>query len=247
MNFRDNISHMNNEEKIIIIEKAKTFFIEKITVNHLSALKKLTSLSSFSYNPFLLKYLASFLTGNTSPESLAKALIYPRVLGTSIVTIFGTQSQSFCKEVLNGVASVVAGIDIEFIDQVDGRKKYCQTKAGPTTINKDDVETIFNHFKGIKGLARTNGLDVRDLDLVVGVMYGKKEELSANYLKIQKDYPVYTGQEFWYRLTGDKDFYFDLIKAFGDVSKTINVKEELELVVTKLSEDIKAHFPELLD
>src|SRR5690606_17298596 len=98
-------------------------------------------------NPFLDKYKAQFLTGNDSPESVAKALIYPRVLGTSINTTFGSKMQKFCSEVLEGFASTTSGIDIEFIDLVDGHRKYCQVKAGPNTINKDDVDTINRHFQ----------------------------------------------------------------------------------------------------
>jgi hypothetical protein len=31
---------------------------------------------------------------------------------------------------------MVAGIDIEFIDAIDGRRKYCQAKLGPNTITR---------------------------------------------------------------------------------------------------------------
>jgi len=47
--------------------------------------------SEFNINPFTATYLANFLTGDASPESIAKALIYPRILGTSINTTFGGQ------------------------------------------------------------------------------------------------------------------------------------------------------------
>ena len=33
-------------------------------------------------------------------------------------------------------------MDIEFEDALDGSHKYCQLKAGPNTINKDDVEKL---------------------------------------------------------------------------------------------------------
>lgn len=83
-----------------IIQKAKDFFRNEIALNHIQNTKKLTKLKEFNLNPFLDKYKASFLTGNDDPLSIAKALIYPRVLGT-------------------------AGIDIEFIDKTDGHRKYC--------------------------------------------------------------------------------------------------------------------------
>lgn len=189
-------------------------------------------------NPFLDKYKANFLTGNDSPESIAKALVYPRVLGTSINTTFGNKMQKFCSDVLGSFASTTSGIDIEFIDLVDGNRKYCQIKSGPNTINKDDVYTINGHFQAIRNLARTNNLNIGLNDLIVGVLYGEKEELSNNYKIIQQSYPVYIGKEFWYRLTGDKDFYNHLSNAMAEVAKEYDSAELLENVITELAKEI---------
>ena len=118
---------MTESQKLSIIASGKEYFREIIIPNHLSGLKKL-NLKSFNINPFLINYLAAFLCGNTEPLSLAKALVYPRVLGTSINTSFGQNIQIFIsdlKEVI-GNASGITGIDIEFVDALDGRKKYCQ-------------------------------------------------------------------------------------------------------------------------
>ncbi|MFV8314842.1 PmeII family type II restriction endonuclease [Aerococcus viridans] len=91
-------------------------------------------MDKFKINPFLMKYLANFFTGSMDNESLARVLVYPRVLGTSINTTFGTQMQYFVNEVLGSQGSLSSGIDIEFVDRIDGMKKYCQIKAGPETI-----------------------------------------------------------------------------------------------------------------
>ena len=184
--------------------------------------------------------MATFLTGRSDAKSIAKALVYPRILGTSITTSFGQNIQKFCSSVLSGFGSTASGIDIEFVDNVDGRKKYCQVKAGPQTINKDDITTIKSHFRSIRNLARTNNLDVRLDDLIIGVLYGSVDELSANYLAVQKDYPVYVGEMFWHRLTGDKDFYFDLIEAFGSVAKKADAKNLLNKIIDDLSKEVQA-------
>ena len=210
---------MTEAERQRILSDAKTFFRTRIADKHKKKTEKLADIHKFNINPFLHKYLAQFAFGNSSPESMAKALVYPRVLGTSITTTFGDALQSFCHEVLSSFASTTSGIDIEFIDAIDGRKKYCQVKAGPKTINKDDVKTIEDHFKGVKNLARTNGLTVATTDCIVGVFYGTKEVLSNHYKKIDEDYPVFVGKDFWHRLTGDSDFYFDLIDAFAEVAE----------------------------
>ncbi|UAC48737.1 restriction endonuclease [Bacillus aquiflavi] len=222
-----------------IVERAKEFFRKEIVPSHISNTEKLTRLSEFKLNPFLDKYKASFLTGNDDPKSIAKALVYPRVLGTSINTTFGNKLKKFCSEVLEGFASTTSGIDIEFIDKVDGRRKYCQIKAGPNTINKDDVETIKGHFASVKNLARTNNLNIGFNDLIVGVFYGTPEDLSGHYKKINQEHPVIIGAEFWYRLTGEKDFYRKLTDAIGDVASEYDGSELIEKVINSLAKDIE--------
>jgi len=231
------------ERNLEILNKAKEWFRNTIAANHIANTKKLNKSSEFNINPFLAVYLANFLTGNSSALSIAKALIYPRVLGTSITTSFGTNIQKFTNDVLDAFGSTTLGIDIEFIDQVDGHKKYCQLKAGPNTINKDDVETIIGHFQSTIRLARTNNLRVSLDDMIVGVIYGKRNELSGHYIRItnQYHYPVYVGQDFWHRLTGDGEFYEKLISAIGSVAIEADYSHELEEVIKQLAEqhDVK--------
>ncbi len=224
-----------------ILEKAKDWFRETIAVNHIANTKKLKKSTQFNINPFLAVYLANFLTGNSSAESIAKALIYPRVLGTSITTSFGTNMQKFTNEVLDTFGSTTAGIDIEFIDQVDQQRKYCQLKAGPNTINKDDVETIAHHFKSVIQLARTNNRRISFDEMIVGVIYGAPGELSAHYKRIteQYHYPVYVGRSFWHRLTGDIEFYEKLIAAIGAIATESNYSRELEEVIQQLATQIE--------
>ncbi|NLL72389.1 MAG: restriction endonuclease [Clostridiales bacterium] len=235
-------SYINNSEpknlKEQIIERAKTFFREEIAESHIQNTKKL-KLSSFNLNPFLDKYKANFLTGNASAKSIAQALVYPRVLGSSINTTFGNKLQKFCSTILEGYASTTSGIDIEFIDTIDGRRKYCQIKAGPNTINKDDVKTIDDHFRSIKNLARTNNLSIGLNDLIVGVFYGEPNELSSHYKNIQKNYPVYIGKEFWHRLTGEENFYSIITNAMADVASEFDGSALIEKVIDELAIEIE--------
>ncbi|MBN1915680.1 restriction endonuclease [Candidatus Dojkabacteria bacterium] len=237
---------MTDKQKKETLNKAKKFFKASISNSHLGNTEKLVTVSEFNVNPFLVKYLAQFFTGNTKAESIAKVLIYPRILGTSINTTFGSRLQAFISEVLEGYGSTTAGIDIEFIDALDKRKKYCQVKAGSNTINKDDVKTIKDHFKSVYSLARTNNLKVTLDDMVVGVLYGTESELSYHYKKLQENYPVHVGSEFWFRVTGDKHFYIDLIDAFSEVAKEINGFKVVNKVVKELSEDIERNYSGLL-
>jgi hypothetical protein len=228
---------MNEAKKTEILKKAKSWFQETIARNHVLNTEKLADPDEFNINPFLATYLANFLEGNSSPNSIAKALIYPRILGTSITTSFGTNIQRFSSEVLSSYGSAIPGIDLEFIDQIDQQKKYCQLKAGPNTINKDDVESIRNHFGAAIRLAKTNSLRVATDDFIVGVLYGSVTELSGHYLRIIEQYhhPVYVGAEFWTRLTGNKDFYKDLIGAVAEVAENANCSCLLDKVISRLA------------
>ncbi len=230
---------MTKVKKEEIITKAKKWFTESIAANHLANTRKLANAKEFQINPFTAVYLASFLKGTLDADGIARALIYPRVLGTSISTSFGTQIQRFTSEVLNAFQSTTPGIDIEFNDYLDGKRKYCQLKAGPNTINKDDVETIHRHFQSVKNLARTNNLSLSFDQFVVGIVYGEKKQINGHYQKLEKDYyyDVFVGKNFWHRLTGDEDFYSDLLEAITKVAIEANFKEELEDIILKLADN----------
>lgn len=235
---------ITEKQKSAIIESGKQFFRSIIIPNHLKQLSKL-KLKDFNINPFLINYLAAFLCGNTEPESIAKTLLYPRILGTSINTSFGQNIQIFISklEEVTGCASIIEGIDIEFVDAIDGRRKYCQVKAGPQTINKDDIATILGHFKYLLNKARLDRMNLQIDDLIVGVLYGDKTSLSANYKAIDAHYPVICGVEFWEHLTGDRKFYGRLSKAFGEVVEEENI-DGCRLIADKvkeLAEEIKAN------
>lgn len=236
---------MDNNVRSEILEKAKRFFREEIVENHINnACTRARSLSSYNINPFLFKYLANFLTGNDDPSSIAKALVLPRILGVSISTSFGMRIQQLISTLFDGMGSTTLGIDIEFIDAIDGRKKYCQLKAGPNTINHDDVTTINNHFDGVRNLARTNNLNIGINDMIVGVIYGEESELSSHYRRISRNYPVVVGKEFWHRLTGKENFYFELIDAFGEVAIEVDSREILEETINALTVEIQEKFSE---
>lgn len=236
---------MDENTKDDIIGKAKVWMREGLIESHRKNTKKLTNVEEFNINPFLLPYLGNFLKGNTEPETLAKVLLYPRILGTSITTSFGTQMQRFISVVLEGYGSATAGIDIEFEDKVDGRRKYAQLKSGPNAINRDDVTTIKDHFKELINRARTNSLDIQHNDLVFCLLYGEAEEKNAFIQELETDYTVHMGKEFWTRFTGDEHFYRDLSIAMAEVANEIDMKEMVEGVIDELAPKIKAKFDEI--
>ena len=89
---------MTDSQKDSIICSGKDYFRKTIIRNHLQRFRKLR-LKDFNINPFLINYTAALLCGNNEPESLAKALIYPRIIGTSLNTSFGQQLQIFISQI----------------------------------------------------------------------------------------------------------------------------------------------------
>lgn len=230
---------MNDLEYTNMISNAKTFFRDVLAPAHLAKMEEVAHLASYNINPFLIKYLANFIDGEATPRSIAKALIYPRVLGTSINTIFGSKVQSMIRTVFSGMASTTAGIDIEYIDPEDGHRKYCQLKAGPNTINKDDVTTIKNHFRDVINLGRTNGIRIASEDMVIGVLYGTIDSVSTFYKKIGEDYTLLVGADLWTKITGRSETYSDLISAFEEVAEEINGSRLLNDCIDRLTDEIR--------
>ena len=69
------------------------------------------------------------------------------------------------------------------------------------------------------------------------MIYGKPSDLSSHYKRITKQYhhPVIIGKEFWHRLTGDEDFYVDLLNAIGSVAVEADYSKEFERIVNELA------------
>lgn len=191
----------------------------------------------FQVNPFTIQAAALAFSNTIDPNSIAKAIVYPFTLGTSLSTSFGTKFQEFMVNKVSSTisGSLIDGIDIEYIDALDKRKKYCQLKSGPNTINKDDIKTIEDHFISLTNHANTNHVPINISDFVVGVLYGDENDLSNMYKQIQKDgYNVYAGDDLWYHITGIHGLYHDLIVKAQDAAKNSKMKYSVETLVNKV-------------
>jgi len=78
--------------------------------------------------------------------------------------------------------------------------------------------------------------------MIVGVIYGESSELSSHYRSINEKYQVIIGKDFWHRLTGKENFYFDLIDTVGEVALEIDGRSVLQETIKALSKDIEAKF-----
>ncbi|HCD5820573.1 TPA: hypothetical protein NDS81_005134, partial [Enterobacter hormaechei] len=59
------------EDKDLILEQVKQWFSQSIAANHIKNTVKLVNPKEFDINPFLTIYLAKYLTGDASAQSIA--------------------------------------------------------------------------------------------------------------------------------------------------------------------------------
>lgn len=223
-----------------LIDLVTIYFKEKIFENHrINTLKNHSKLKNYKINPILVKYLSKILEDDFTPNGIAKALYYPRVLGTSINTSFGTRIQNMFVELDLATGSLIKGMDIEFVDKIDSRKKWCQLKSGPNTINSEDVNPLLKKFSSVINLARTNQINMNNSDLILGVLYGSKDQLSQHYKKIDEKHPVIIGSEFWYRITGYPNFYDKLVINLNQMILSLDTEDFFKKGYLALAKEIE--------
>lgn len=228
---------MNENQLLEVITK---YFKEKIFENHkINSLKTHSKLKSYKINPIIVKYLSKILEDGYTPIGIAKALYYPRILGTSINTSFGTRIQNMFVELNLAQGSLIKGMDIEFTDKIDGRKKWCQLKSGPNTINSGDVNPLLRKFTTVTNLARTNAMHLNNSDLILGVLYGEESQLSQHYKKIDAQFPVIIGKEFWHRITGYPDFYTKLVANLDLMTLNLDTEDFFKKGYMALAKEIE--------
>lgn len=224
-----------------LLEIITDYFRDKIFENHkINVLKNHTKLKAYKINPIIVKYLSKVLDDEFTPLGIAKALYYPRVLGTSINTSFGTRIQNMFVELNLADGSLIKGMDIEFVDKIENRKKWCQLKAGPNTINSEDVNPLLRKFSTVANLARTNSINLNNSDLILGVLYGDEDQLSQHYRRIDEKHPVIIGKEFWYRLTGFPEFYDRLVSKLDLTILELNTEDFFKQGYLDLAKEIES-------
>lgn len=227
---------MSEKELLLIITD---YFKNKIFENHkINSIKTHSKLKSYKINPIIVKYLSKILENDFTPIGIAKALYYPRILGTSINTSFGTRIQNMFVELNLAEGSLIKGMDIEFIDKIDKRRKWCQLKSGPNTINSEDVNPLLRKFTTVTNLARTNSMNLNNSDLILGVLYGEKDQLSQHYQKIDKQFPVIIGKEFWHRITGFENFYDKLVSNLDLMILNLDIEDFFKKGYMALAKEI---------
>lgn len=227
---------MTIQEKSEMMSRAKDWFRE-LAAKHINKTNEIHSLNDFNYNPFLVGYLSRFFGDDPSPENLAKVLLYPRVLGTSINTFFGEAIKHLSEDVFEGFNPNIPGLNIGFIDQRDMVQKYAQLKSGPVTINMGDAQPLIDSYDAILDNEAVQERGIVADNLVVAVIYGERERMHGAYSKIEEHYNVLIGQEFWHAITGDANFYSELIDAIAQIASENEGAVFLENSIARLAAD----------
>ncbi|MEK7076168.1 MAG: PmeII family type II restriction endonuclease [Patescibacteria group bacterium] len=227
-------------------EKIYTFFEREFADLLQGKIDSGYNLADFNIHPFNLVALASGVFGEANSKNMAKALIYPRALGTSIVTSFGNKMQKLCVSLLEAEPSGVPGMDFHFTDKVDGGKVFMQLKAGPNNINSGDVEPILEEMRSAYRLLKTNMAGKKMPKFAMGIVYGTIEQISGSYKAIQNssvgaqdNVPIFIGKDLWHRITGDTDFYFSLIDIFIELFEGENYSKSLDRAINNLAKEIQ--------
>lgn len=230
-----------------LTDKIKQYFKKEFADIILKKLTEGHDLSSFNVNPFLITALSKGVLGEATSFNMAKSLLYPRVFGTSISTTLGDKLQKFCI-IMGARASSTPGMDVEFKDKIKNQPLLLQLKAGPNTINSGDVRPILEDMNNAYRLLRQNRSD-NIPTFAIGVLYGIHNDISGHYKKIesssvggQLNIPVFVGKDFWQRLTGDENFYSDLIGIFIELFEQEDYSELFEKDLKNLANVIEARY-----
>ena len=199
---------MNNLD----LEEVCDFVNTNIALFHNARLERLKSLNLKDLlkkkNPCLFK-AKNVLKASELVNGILDAFI-----SSSEEKMFGDFLESLaifvCEKAYKGFKSSSSGIDLEF--ELDNVRYLVSVKSGPNWGNSSQISALRTSFLKAKKILNQSR-QIKNIQPVLGICYGKtKTTNNGLYLKI-------TGQNFWYFITGSRDFYIDIIKPIGYKAK----------------------------
>ncbi len=163
-------------------------------------------------NPYLFKAKNILLA-----EEFVKT-ITDAFLSSQEEAIFGTFLEELaifvCGKSCGGKKSSAEGIDLEFWK--NGAIYLVTIKSGPNWGNSQQIRRMQDNFKQAKRILRTTTSRSKNIIAVNGCCYGKEPNPDKG------DYFKYCGQTFWSLISGNKNFYIDIIEPLGCKAKEKN-------------------------
>lgn len=108
----------------------------------------------------------------------------------------------------NGNKALAEGIDIML---QDNETNTIAVKSGPSVFNADSKKKQEQNFMAASKLAQQAKARY---EAYIGYCYGKKKDSGRGKPKI---YQELARKNFWWKLTGEEDFYIKLIEYMGDL------------------------------
>ena len=177
-------------------------------------------------NPYLFKAKNIQTSGD-----LVKTIV-DAFLSSQEETIFGEFLEKLaiyvCNDSMGGLKSGIEGIDLE-IDR-NNIRYIISIKSGPNWGNSSQIKKMKDNFAKAKKILRTQNAE-QNVIAINGCCYGKDNKPDKG------DYFKYCGQKFWSFITGDDNFYIEIIEPLGYKAKQRNddFYEEYSKVVNKFT------------
>jgi site-specific DNA-methyltransferase (cytosine-N4-specific) len=164
-------------------------------------------------NPYLLK-AKNIISAEQLVLSIVESFLYSQE-----ETMFGNKLESFAIHVSGkldgGFKSELPSIDLE----VERNEIYyiVGIKSGTNWANSDQSARMKDNFKTARDyLTKVKGVKSR-IVAINGCSYGKNAKLhKENVEDSEKSFYRLAGQDFWRFISGDNEFYKEIIKPIGD-------------------------------
>ncbi|MDX6531803.1 MAG: hypothetical protein QOH41_4093 [Blastocatellia bacterium] len=230
------------------MDKRTRTLIEKYVHDHIDAFheSRLANIQGLTLkgvlknkNPYLFK-----AKNLNRPADLIAAILDAR-LSSGEETSFGGFLEGlavYVAQITGGgqKAAGTGGIDLELTRA--GIRYLVAVKSGKNWGNDDQHKKLIEHFKSSIRVLRQNG-QVGQILPVEGICYGKFGSGDKGK-KDKGNYIVLIGQSFWHLISGDSNFYVDLIVPLTHEAEEHAKKfqEEKDATYTKLTHEFTEQF-----
>lgn len=216
------------------------FVIEPFYNKRLSDLNSLTLNNVLKRkNPYLLKAKNLELVGD-----LIKSIV-DAFLSSQEETVFGNLLEGFAihvsEKLHSGFKSLQKSLDLEF---ERGAFYYIVgIKSGTNWGNSDQVNRMKDNFKEARNHLRVKGV-VKPIVAVNGCIYGKDNNPLKSNIDVDKEYYKVAGQDFWHFISGDPNFYREIIKPIDEKAreKDETFKKAYIGKINDMTKDFSAEF-----
>lgn len=181
-------------------------------------------------NPYLFK-----AKNVTTADEFVRSIL-DAYLSSQEETMFGNFLEKLaifvCEQVYGGEKTPAEGIDLDFTR--DGRRYLVSIKSGPNWGNSRQIAKMREDF------ARARRIVGQGIICVNGCCYGKTRNENKG------DYTKKCGQSFWGFISGDPNFYKEIIEPLGHKAKERNdeFNAEYDKVLNRFTKEFLEEFCE---